>query len=946
MMILALLRKHVIARATALRSLLFLLALTVSLKAVEPVEIDNINKTIDEHISQGSYREAVPLGQSSVALARELAAADALATSLAHLANVYLHLGQFDEAEPLYKEALQLREKAVPPNQQAVAVSLNDMGSLYYNMQRFADAADFYTKALSLREHVLPPDSPLIGATLNDLGATYRNLGRNQDAEPLLMRALSIRQKALGAEHPDVAETLSNIGTLFIVQNRFAEAEKFLRQALEVRERVLPANHPTIAVTVNLLALIYFRQGKYVEAAALFVRAGNIGERSLGPQHPETLLYQGRLAQVREAEGKLSEAYDLYRKVASRYIARSDRAGGAIGKDDAREDGDENSPQRRVYLALIRVAQALTKAEHSHAAALTDEAFITGQRADSSAAAAALAQMAVRFSAGKGPLVDLIRRRQELVADYHALDRRLIAAHSAPDASRDLAQESKWQEQSTDIDRQIAAVDAQLNRDFPKYPSLANPKPLSIADAQKFLRPNEALLYFTFEKQDVHGNDGQYAYAWVVTKGAVQFDKLALPKTKATEMVQALRCGLDYTEWESLQGQIRCNRLLGGEVPDEDRGDPLPFSFAIAHDLYTALIGPFHDIIGSKQILVVPSAPLVTLPFHLLVTKTPQIPVGRNFQDYRAVVWLGRQRGVTVLPSVASLRALRALAREGDASNPYVGYGAPALNGGNGCLSGIPLKVCPVLGNATALRGHPTTARRRNNSRGAAFADIFGPLASDDADSIRARVRSLCPLPDSATELRCVAASLGLSDTSIRIGEQDTEAELKDFSQKGLLQNYRIVHFATHGILAGELQKGAEPSLVFTPPQRPIDKDDDGLLTASEIAQLRMNADWVIMSACNTAGGDKPNSDALSGLARAFFFAGARALLVSHWPVYSDAAVTLITATFNELKSHPELTRTEAHRLAMIALMSDASDPSNAHPSVWAPFVVVGESSN
>src|SRR5262249_38626293 len=147
----------------------------------------------------------------------------------------------------------------------------------------------------------------------------------------------------------------------------------------------------------------------------------------------------------------------------------------------------------------------------------------------------------------------------------------------------------------------------------------------------------------------------------------------------------------------------------------------------------------------------------------------------------------------------------------------------------------------------------------------------------------------------------------------------------------------------THGVLAGELQPGAEPALVFTPPKQPIDSDDDGLLTASEVAQLQMNAEWVVISACNTAGGEKPSAEAFSGLARAFFFAGARAILASHWPVYSDAAVLLITRTFNELKSRPGLGRSEAHRRAMLALMSDQSEPSNAHPSVWAPFVVVGE---
>jgi len=148
-------------------------------------------------------------------------------------------------------------------------------------------------------------------------------------------------------------------------------------------------------------------------------------------------------------------------------------------------------------------------------------------------------------------------------------------------------------------------------------------------------------------------------------------------------------------------------------------------------------------------------------------------------------------------------------------------------------------------------------------------------------------------------------------------------------------------------LLAGDVEmmtkRQGEPALVMTPPDNPQDKDDDGLLTASEVAELKLNADWVVMSACNTAASDRLGAKALSGLARAFFYAGARALLVSHWPVYSDAAVRLTTAAFTQLDRNPRAGRAEALHRAMIELMDDTSQEDNAHPAVWAPFVVVGE---
>src|SRR6202007_407121 len=128
-----------------------------------------------------------------------------------------------------------------------------------------------------------------------------------------------------------------------------------------------------------------------------------------------------------------------------------------------------------------------------------------------------------------------------------------------------------------------------------------------------------------------------------------------------------------------------------------------------------------------------------------------------------------------------------------------------------------------------------------------------------------------------------------------------------------------------------------EPALALTLPKQPTEFDD-GLLTASEVAQLKLNADWVVLSACNTVAGDKPGAEALSGLARAFFYAGARALLVSHWAVDSNAATRLTTSPFDLLKSDPNLGRAEALRRAELAYLSDPSDPMNSYPALWGPF--------
>ena len=179
-------------------------------------------------------------------------------------------------------------------------------------------------------------------------------------------------------------------------------------------------------------------------------------------------------------------------------------------------------------------------------------------------------------------------------------------------------------------------------------------------------------------------------------------------------------------------------------------------------------------------------------------------------------------------------------------------------------------------------------------------------------------------------------------DRALSLGDAATETAVK----KAALGNARILAFATHGLLTGELTGLSEPALVLTPPAKATDIDD-GLLTASEAAQLQLGADWVVLSACNTAAGDgTPGAEGLSGLARAFLYAGARAILVSHWPVRDDAAAALTTGAFSRLTSEKGIGRAEALREAMIAVMDNTDDPTLAHPSAWAPFVVVGEGGN
>jgi CHAT domain-containing protein len=156
------------------------------------------------------------------------------------------------------------------------------------------------------------------------------------------------------------------------------------------------------------------------------------------------------------------------------------------------------------------------------------------------------------------------------------------------------------------------------------------------------------------------------------------------------------------------------------------------------------------------------------------------------------------------------------------------------------------------------------------------------------------------------------------------------------------MKTYSVISFATHGLIAGEIGSH-DADLVLTPPAQSGD-EDDGLLSTGEIAELSLDADLVILSACNTAAGDSENEEGHSGLADAFFYAGARSLLVSHWPVYSDAATDLTTHAIDQATASDDMTIAHGLRLAMLAALDAAGDdPRKQHPAYWAPFTLVGD---
>jgi CHAT domain-containing protein/tetratricopeptide (TPR) repeat protein len=912
-------------------------ALAIREKALGPnhAAVAHLNSNLGAlYFAEGRYSQAEPLFVSAITVFEKTLKPDhpEVGKNLNNLATLYWALGRFTEAEPLYKRALFIIESSLGSEHPNVSAAINNLALVYQDQGRFADAEPLFLRALGIREKALGMEHPDVAESANNLAWFYQGRGRYTDAEPLYQRALKISEKALGSRHSTVGSMLNNLAVLYYEQGQYAEAEPLFKRAVAVRQGALGAEHSDVGQTMYRLARLYDAQKRFAEAWRLHERALQIRRKAQGPEHPEVIQSLDGIARMYEAQRNWKRAVAAARQARDIVISRA-RKGALAGNAAALESGRREIAQgREVFSRLVRTLWEMAREQPTRRAELLRESYLGALWSEQTEASAALAQMSVRQAKGQGSLAELVRERQDLVRQWQALDKQLYTS-IALSGGRNLEAERQLREQLAGIDSRRGAIDETLKRDFAEYFALANPEPVSTQASKDLLKPDEALVQFMVSDREV--------FVWAISRSAERWARSSLDAKAVSERVAALRCGLDSSQWEGDHSANACEAALktvprlSVEAISGNEENVLPFDLSRAHELYTALLAPVDDVIKGKQLLVVASGSLTSLPFHVLVSKrTPKV-IASRLADYPKVAWLGASHSITMLPSVVSLKSLRQYAKTSRADKPYLGFGNPLLSGPDGDDR--------RAWERQACRTTPVNLQVASRRLRASI-----PKLSRSGLANVEKVRAQYPLPETTDELCAVAQSLRAGEGTLYLGDRASEKMVKALSANGTLATARVVHFATHGLLAGETESlsasKAEPALILTPPETGSE-DDDGLLTASEIAQLKLDADWVVLSACNTAAGenDTPGAEALSGLARAFFYAGARALLVSHWAVNSEATVKLITKAFDELRANPKIGRAEALRRSMLALSHAGG--SFAHPANWAPFVVVGEGS-
>jgi CHAT domain-containing protein len=856
---------------------------------------------------------------------------------LLHIGSELGALGKLEEAEAYTRRALDLAAQLEGSQSPEYGEALYGLGIIEYQRGRQVEAIPLVVEAVAIaRAHALATGEDLESPADRGMSLAALQLYVS-DAETAVVTA---REAAAWAEahlpenHRVRVATTQQLGAILAEAGQYGQAIPLLRAALEKRRAILPPDSPQLAISLHSLGYALDNAGMRAEAGPLYDRAVAIFEA-----HPErrqanglaTMI--GQQARMATWEGDAGKALALRRKaldIARKYSASPEdqvvltaeyNLAAALmraGRDaearplltharQALESSTTPTNRARITATLLEARLDASEREPVQALAMLSQALapLRTRLLDRATARRDVLAMAGEFRAAFMQLADIAAQTGAQPQAFDALQMANLGDLQGAFSSLAVLQD-KYGPQAREAIRRYLSLTVQA-RQLRK--ALDQAMISGDAATARDLAADAAALDAKLRDADAEVAALVPGYQALT---AVEPAKLADARARLKPGQGLLLIGNDETgiiaqlvtreavvigetnvaPRRLLELQQRMRASVEAGLLDETQAG---FDRQAAYELYQVVFPEaVRGVLKSvRELEILAPGSLSTVPFAALVSRPPKGD-DADPKALRETRWLARDLAVSVMISASPLprrpaRSARALT--------FAGIGAPLL--------GPPAVL--------ALRSAPRVAA------GDVGVDSLAQLAS---------------LPDAGRELHDMASRFG-TRSQLFIGAGATETAVK----QAPLEQARVIAFATHGLVGGALRGVVEPALVMTPP-RVATLLDDGLLTASEVAQLRLDADWVILSACDTSAGDSENAPTYSGLARAFISAGSRALLLSHWPVRDDVAGRLTLRTLDGAAKG--LSRPEALRRAQLDVMRDASIPGGAHPASWAPFVLVG----
>lgn len=770
-----------------------------------------------------------------------------------------------------------------------------------------------------------------------------RNLikqGKFVDAEIVAREALFDILRESGTDNMSTIQSINLMAEIYLMQGRLKDAVVIAQKALDILHRLgVRENAPEVFFSHFMIGKalllgrdwngafehfshiishkqddgsVYLRNyyndlnigialakaGQHKEAEELFQRKYEALSKQLGKGHYDTVETKALLAIPLSAQNKKKEALNILREAFPVLMS------GIGNKETAKEE------ERSFRLKIITNSYLDLLFEGNNNGNISEELLTEAFRITEAARAgtvqkAIVAQILRNLAGSNKELGELIRQYQDVQVQIEVSSEQLtVLLWSTQDAA--LAETiNKLKGKVSALQSASVSLLKEIKNRVPSYDKMVNPTLLTAADVRQSLKQGEVLI-------SVYPTD-THTYIWTVSfQGAPQIFKSSLQEKDIDHAVSALRKSLDSKP------------QTFGDIP--------AFDLTTAYNLYEKLLKPSEPVWqGASAIIFITHGSLSRLPLYVLPTMPHKLSLekGALFTNYKEVPWLIKKVSVTTAPSLDSLVKIRSTSSGIIPRQAFVGFGDPIFS----AVQLVKDKQETIASRGIKIRGVRITEK--------------GSLDSGQITS--SQLSSLNRLPDTADEIQKIAVILGADITKdVFLKEKASEGIVKSMN----LSDRKVIAFATHALVPGDLDGLDQPALALSSPS--VTKDlEDGLLTMKEILKLKLNADWVILSACNTGASDSSGREAISGLGRAFFYAGTKSILVSMWPVETTSAMKLVTETF---KFHKEdkLSRADALRKSILGLIDSTnvfntetskSTISYAHPLFWAPFILVGDGS-
>jgi CHAT domain-containing protein/tetratricopeptide (TPR) repeat protein len=809
-------------------------------------------------------------------------------TALVQVAGAYARCGEYGRALDCALESLRIRRELNGARHVSVVVGLSHVGYAYSRLRDYDRARGYYGQALKLALEL--PDCPPyeIGAQHNNLGHVYSQTGNIGQAIAEYQEAGRIFEKIYPADHPNLAVIYGNLAMEHVHRKEFDAARDLLQRALTIDAHRFGQRHPAVAERHHNLAALYHEQGNAEEALRELDQAVRSLRRTPGAG-PE----KGGMLRPGDVRG-----LPLTLRV---FALRGQVLEGTLKADSSRENVAACADN---YALLMRLAEQMRRqgldtqtaklalgeqvADAYPRLLLLDERLfrLDGEPAHLAAAFSAAELGTARVfleSYGQSRSLNLGHVSPELHdqemfwrASLRRVEDLLQQEQSRPVDARDAERVGQLQAEDEQLQKKLAAHIARLERDFPQYAALKYPRPCSLDDARRCLSPSEVALVF------LPGMD----------QSAVLLLDARPPANDPTGGLSILPLPNSGKIADKVAALVRKDSLQSVSVSRE-----------LGADLYDLLLKPLAARIRGKDLLIVPNGHLCFLPFELLVE-------GRD-DDHEGSFLLEKHR-IRYAPSLTALHVLRLWE---DARRP-------------------PDRSLWAMGDPIYDLNDPR--RAPGASLGEAAQQALRELRLRESPTERGGA-TFPRLVHSAIEVQTLAALLAAPPESIRLGAQATKTAVQQASEKGDLARYRYVHFAVHGVLGRDA--GQQPALVLTrvgmDDAARGEGKDDGLLRLEEVLQLKLNADLVVLSACESGKGALHRGEGVTGLARAFLYAGSRGVVCSLWNVDDAVTSEFMSDLYQDLRKGKPAP--DALREAQLQQIH-----RGRAPLYWAPFILIG----